>query len=500
MGAYENPPIIKVPNFAEIFNRNFMPGLKAGIAKQQKREALEAQQQAAIKKQQIEEAKQRKIAQGKSLEYTEKFQEKISKIKGGSLEQGLQEEASGMTDDFFKNESDYANGLVDFETYSAKRLSLNRAIDTMAGFGNSMVEFEKSLEKIDVSNYQDNEELIGLISAWKEGKIRPSYDEETGELELIYKAGGKIIEVNQKWLTNPESWTVNQKFDSKTFLSEASDSIADQVFDSQIQKVEGDVTSTVVTKVWKPGYENEQKRFETFLNSGIINNLSDKELGSYYMDNLAGNVPVDDPDLKAALSNYKLNDKQKTAILSAVDLGEFVDEKEVGGTAEVIMDFAKRKLARQAVAMANEKSPEGLVKESTKVSETKPTVKEKSIQKGIDNYLKNPLTEEEWNNVKGDNLAFGPQPFVSDEQRNQDLYASFRQFSSKYDLEFVKPVPSFDKKKEVGFEFKDNNTGKKIYIDKNYTYEQVLQEILRAKNIENTGDNNNEPVVFDGSN
>lgn len=497
MGAYENPPIIKVPNFAEIFNRNFMPGLKAGIAKQEKREALEAQQQAAIRKQQVEEAKQRKIAEGKSLEYTEKFQEKISKIKGGSLQQGLQQEASSMTDAFYKNENDYANGVIDFDTYSAKRLGLNSAIDTMSSFGNSMSEFEKSLEKIDISNYQDNEKLIGLIAAWKQGKLVPSYDEENGSVELVYEVDGKIIDVDETWLTNPESWTVNQKFDANTFLSEASDSIADQVFDSQVQTTEGDVTSTVVTKVWRPGYENEEKRFQTFLNSGAVNNLSDSDLGSYYMDNLAGSVSSEDIDLKNTLNKYKLTEEQKSKISAAIDSGEFIREVDGADAGKVIRDFAKIKLAKQAVAMANEKSPEGLVEESTKISETKPTVKEKAIKQGINDYLENPITQEEFNNVIQPSIQY---MMKTGEGSNKESEKRLVDLMNSKGFTFKQPTSDSAGEKYTGARFIDNATKKEVFIYFEDDFLDVESKIKQAKNIKNTGDNTNEPVVFDGSN
>jgi hypothetical protein len=60
-------------------------------------------------------------------------------------------------------------------------------------------QFGEAIKELDLSNYQPNAEVFGLIEAYKQGKVDAEIID--GKLELKYEdPDGNTREVDEKWL------------------------------------------------------------------------------------------------------------------------------------------------------------------------------------------------------------------------------------------------------------------------------------------------------------
>lgn len=198
MGAYDNPQIIIPPNYAEIFMRNF--------------EAGKAQVEAA--KQRAEDRRNKIKAEQQRLDdRTLAFDLQRMEINAGDLTQSLQQQTTFLADDYAENERLYSENKISREVYNANRISAYRKLNEMKALGGILNQQSKEIQNVDLSKYQgEATNGVGLINAWKQGKIKFQYVGD--EIEMYYpdEAGNmQIVDTNS--LQEGEFFNINERFD-----------------------------------------------------------------------------------------------------------------------------------------------------------------------------------------------------------------------------------------------------------------------------------------------
>lgn len=363
MGAYENPPLIIQPNYGEIFAQNAQNIM--AIAEQRKEEA----------------ARKRKEKEARILQAGEKtsaYVRRANNIKAGALTENITQAALGFGDKKFEIEDAFAKGQMSAEEYNEANFKLEASLNTLASAGSALVQFENTIKDLDLSSYQTNPEVFGLIQAYKDGAV--DFEIIDGKVELHYEAGGQKIEVDETWLSNPNSWDVVEKFDSDAVTSGLADVLKKQITNEESRIIETDEGKIATTEQrYSKAYGDENLRRDQLLNNSVVRDLDQNELGSYYKDRLAPNMSMTDLtslDEMLKSENYAvLNNEQKNKIKSIVQNGDWSNEKiKVGdqevNIASVLAEFSKRRLVEEAMS----KVPAPATRTATTIDQTTPPV------------------------------------------------------------------------------------------------------------------------------
>ena len=336
MGAYENPPLITQPNYGEIFARN-------------------AQNIIAIAKER-EEEKEAKFLQ--AAERKTEYSRKATNIKAGALTENVTQVGLGLTDKYFLNEDAFAKGDIDAEQYSINKAKYESTLNALASAGNTIRQFDEALKGLDLSSYQSNPEVFGLIEAYKQGKIDVGII--GGKLELKYEdPDGNTREVDEKWLSNTNSWSVVEKFDSDTVTNSLADIVKKQITEQASTTIQTDDAKVTTTEQrYSAAYGTREQRIEQLYNNSIIQGLDQDELGSYYMDKIVPNISVDvTNELTNILNseNYKdISEEQKKQIQADVNAGQWSNrEFKIGdktvNSSSILSELSKRQLVKEAL-------------------------------------------------------------------------------------------------------------------------------------------------------
>ena len=342
MGAYENPPLIVQPNYGEIFAQN-------------------AQNIMAIAEQREEEAaRRRKEKEARILQAGEKtsaYVRRANNIKAGALSENITQAALGFGDKKFEIEDAFAKGQMSAEEYNQANFKLEASLNTLASAGNTLVQFENTIKDLDLSSYQTNPEVFGLIQAYKNGAV--DFEIIDGKVELHYEVEGQKIEVDEAWLSNPNSWNVVEKFDSNTVTSGLADVVKKQITEQASTTIQTDDAKVTTTEErYSKAYGTFDDRINQLLNNPIITGLDKEELGSYYMDKIAPNMSEDvKNELNNILNseNYKnLSEEQKEEIKNNVVDGKWLNKEfNVNGatvkSSDILGLLSKRQLAKEAL-------------------------------------------------------------------------------------------------------------------------------------------------------
>jgi len=342
MGAYENPPLIIQPNYGEIFAQNAQNIM--AIAEQRKREAERKRKE-----------KEARILQ--AGEKTSAYVRRANNIKAGALTENITQAALGFGDKKFEIEDAFAKGQLSAEEYNEANYKLEASLNTLASAGSALVQFENAIKDLDLSSYQTNPEVFGLIQAYKNGAI--DFEIIDGKVELHYEAEGQKIEVDEAWLSNPNSWNVVEKFDSDTITSGLADVVKKQITEQASTTIQTDDAKVTTTEErYSKAYGTFDDRINQLLNNPIITGLDKEELGSYYKDRI---VPNMSKDVKNELNNilnsenYKnLSEEQKKEITDSVTDGKWLNKEfNINGTtvksSDILGLLSKTQLAKEAL-------------------------------------------------------------------------------------------------------------------------------------------------------
>lgn len=343
MGAYENPPLITQPNYGEIFSRN-------------------AQNIMAIVQQRQEEQKQKnKEKEQKFLAASERktdFSRRASNIKAGALTENVTQIGFDLTDKYYQNEDLFAKGEIDAEQYSLNKAQYESILNGISSTGTTIRQFEETIKDLDLSAYQPNAEVFGLIEAYKQGKVDAEIVD--GQIELKYEdPQGNIQSVDGSWLNNVKSWSVVEKFNSETVTNGLAKVIKDQLT-QQVSKVVDTDTSRVTTteERYSEAYGTKEQRLNQLMQNPVVQGLDEEDLGSYYMDRIVPNMSSDvTSELNSILNseNYKgLSDDQKKQIIEDVNNGVWSNKDlDVNGktvnSSSVLMELSRRQLVKEAL-------------------------------------------------------------------------------------------------------------------------------------------------------
>lgn len=461
MGAYENPPLITQPNYGEIFSRN-------------------AQNIMAIVQQRQEEQKQKnKEKEQKFLAASERktdFSRRASNIKAGALTENVTQIGFDLTDKYYQNEDLFAKGEIDAEQYALNKSQYESVLNGISSTGATIRQFEETIKDLDLSSYQPNAEVFGLIEAYKQGKVDAEIID--GQIELKYEdPQGNIQSVDGSWLNNVKSWSVVEKFDSETVTNGLAKAVKDQLT-QQVSKVVDTDTSRVTTteQRYSEAYGTKEQRLNQLMQNSVVQNLDQEDLGSYYMDKIVPNMSSDvTSELNSILNseNYKgLSSDQKKQIIEDVNNGVWSNKDlDVNGktvnSSSILMELSKRQLVKEALS----KVPEPQVSKQVVVSEAK--TEQKQLNKTNDYITKTPITKEQWDSV----IKTGGNKSI----------ANMSNLVSPYGFSVVgSPIASESGESEIGYNVKDNITNETIKIFKSDTPEQVRQKMANLRGIDLT--------------
>jgi hypothetical protein len=134
--------------------------------------------------------------------------------------------------------------------------------------------------------------VFGLIEAYKQGSVDVGII--GGKLELKYKdPDGNTRDVDEKWLSNTNSWSVVEKFDSDTVINGLAEIEEKKIIEKASTTIQtDDARITTNEERYSKAYAEltEEDRINQLLNNKIIAGLDQNELGSYYMDKIVPNI------------------------------------------------------------------------------------------------------------------------------------------------------------------------------------------------------------------
>jgi len=195
MGAYENPQVIKEPNYGQIFINNF----QAGFAQQQ---AVRDRAEKRREKQKMEDQKlaDRQLA----------FDATVGKIEAGDATSSLQQFGYLESDNYSENERLWKEGKISRDEYSRNRSNSFRKIQELAQIGKALDLQSKNFDKLDESAFQNDPRSVALVKAWKEQKMKFKY--VGNDVELYFKDGDKDVLVDIDDLKNDQFFNINDKY------------------------------------------------------------------------------------------------------------------------------------------------------------------------------------------------------------------------------------------------------------------------------------------------
>ena len=329
MGAYENPPMIQTPNYGEIFSRNVQNLIAVG---EEKKKEKETKFLAAVER---------------KTEYARR----AGNIKAGALTENINNIGLGLTDSYSENENLFAQGKISAEEYANNKSKYETALNTLSTAGSTIREFGEAIKDMDLSSYQENGELIALVDAYKRGALDAQIVD--GQVELHYEApDGSIIQVDEKWLSNQDSWNLNEKFDSDQITTDLASIVEKQINTEVTNKTTTDAGVVMSSEErYSQAYGTEQKRLDQIMQNKVVSGLDRQELGSYYMDKVSSNIDANsDADLNAVLNAQNLTEEQKQQIKEDVSKGQWSNRDfESVNSGDILREVAKRKLAREVL-------------------------------------------------------------------------------------------------------------------------------------------------------
>lgn len=329
MGAYENPPMIQTPNYGEIFSRNVQNLITVGEEKKKEKET-------------------KFLAAG---ERKTEYARRAGNIKAGALTENINNIGLGLTDSYSENENLFAQGKISAEEYANNKSKYETALNTLSTAGSTIREFGEAIKNMDLSSYQENGELIALVDAYKRGALDAQIVD--GQVELHYEApDGSIIQVDEKWLSNQDSWNLNEKFDSDQITTDLASVVEKQINTEVTNKTTTDAGVVMSSEErYSQAYGTEQKRLDQIMQNKVVSGLDRQELGSYYMDKVSSNIDANsDADLNAVLNAQNLTEKQKQQIKEDVSKGQWSNRDfESVNSGDILREVAKRKLAREVL-------------------------------------------------------------------------------------------------------------------------------------------------------
>lgn len=333
MGAYENPPLIQIPNYGEIISRN-------------------VQNLLAISEQKRKEKDERFLAAG---ENKTGFARRASNIKAGALTQNLNDIGLKITDLNSKNEDLFAKKQIDAETYANNKAEYETILNTLSISGTTIKEFGEEIKNLDLSAYQNNPELFGLIKAYQEGALDAEIID--GKIELHYMEGDQKIEVDEAWLSNRDSWGVTEKLNIEDFAQDIARKVEGQLSQEITTKKLTDKGSTMTSEqLYSEAYGTPAQRLNQIMQDSRIATLSNDELAAYYMDNLNKKINTSDLDYETVLNEYNLSEEQKEQIRGDIDSGKWSNrefENKDGKTVnsgDILRQVSKRKIAQDILS------------------------------------------------------------------------------------------------------------------------------------------------------
>lgn len=195
MGAYENPQVIKEPNYGQIFINNF----QAGFAQQQ-----------AVKERAEKRREKQKMQDQKLADRQLAFDANIGKIEAGDATSSLQQFGYLESDNYSENERLWQEGKISRDEYSRNRSNSFRKIQELAQIGKALDLQSKNFDKLDESSFQNDPRSVALVKAWKEQKMKFRY--VGNDVELYFKDGDKNVIVDIDDLKNDQFFNINDKY------------------------------------------------------------------------------------------------------------------------------------------------------------------------------------------------------------------------------------------------------------------------------------------------
>lgn len=343
MGAYENPPIITPPDYGEIFIRNFNTAVAQAEA---------AKQRAEARREKIKAEQQR--LDDKILA----FDLQRTSIKAGDLTQSLQQQTTFLADDFAENERLYSEGRISREKYNSNRLSAFRKLNEMKNIGAILTQQSKEFDDANINQSLYQGEAVGglgLLNAWKQGKIKFSYVGD--EIEMYY--GDKAIPVDMETLQSGKFFNINEK------IQITNERLKD-IGGGRMLKKEAVIGDTFVDKdgikknrkqdKYSLSQENNvfiENKIKEYMNNSQMNDLfkNEQDRGSIFMDDVLQKIAVKDKEGNYKLTKEGVNFIEKTfddpdqikLAKAAVESGEYNENNAV-----LLDQISRRDIAQRA--------------------------------------------------------------------------------------------------------------------------------------------------------
>lgn len=478
MGAYENPPIINIPNFAQLFTTNFTNLYKIGEARREKEAAAELKKQQDIAKVEQDVKKERK----KAFDETQEDKKKASEFAAGTTLDNVGSAMNSGIDFIYKTKDDYAQGKTSFEDYTTNLNKGNAFVNELTDVTKSFNSFyEKVKSKQNLSRFQPEatKDVIGVLASIENNDGDVAFDKDFTNIRLQYKIGGETHEVNMRSLKDPNAYIFNEIFDASETTEAVSKLIQAQKTKS-ISAIKTDASTTEVTQdVWNKGFETPEARIDKAYNSKLIQGLNENELGSYYQDTVVNSRgkdydPKNDMELMEATKN--LSDEARKTIFELVKEKHFsreniTDGKNTVNAGDILLDYAKRKLAKESVEEINASEAPTQVKTTKDMTSPSATEqKQERLKKFQERFnVTGGISEDFWRNKVS---------FTSNDRSLENFSKEIR----NYGLEVTSTLLNFEETGEIGFKIKGTDSNFKIY--KNDSVDDVNRVLADALGID----------------
>lgn len=429
MGAYENPPIITPPDYGEIFIRNFNTAVAQAEA---------AKQRAEARREKIKAEQQR--LDDKILA----FDLQRTSIKAGDLTQSLQQQTTFLADDFAENERLYSEGRISREKYNSNRLSAFRKLNEMKNIGAILTQQSKEFDDANINQSLYQGEAVGglgLLNAWKQGKIKFSYVGD--EIEMYY--GDKAIPVDMETLQSGKFFNINEK------IQITNERLKD-IGGGRMLKKEAVIGDTFVDKdgikknrkqdKYSLSQENNvfiENKIKEYMNNSQMNDLfkNEQDRGSIFMDDVLQKIAVKDKEGNYKLTKEGINFIEKTfddpdqikLAKAAVESGEYnennavlldqISKRDIAQRAFNIVDPGLQVAITPAVAKTDDKDPNNIEKVTSDIASPLINGKftdENDMQNYFENYKfngKRILSVESIPDTSRGEGELGPTPFIT---------------------------------------------------------------------------------------
>lgn len=399
--------------------------------------------------------------QGSFNEYIKIQREQIQKQQESDKlrEEEFNEFSSGLyNSDTYSNASkSVRDALSDyFKDVQRKYLSLSSQTEKTKLLGDSLAEAKEFVDSYGITNQYKNDTIANDYL----GKPIQEFIFSEGPAVAEYRQGKLGITYGDK----SNFISKENLFHSKPTLLSETEALVSEKTKSLIEEFNKNNKASANSKQMEI-----LEKSKNFSINNFVESLDPKEITAYITSN-----------------KIKLSEGQTAQEAIAADLEERLQNTRVYNESKVLM--------QQQIDAGVEEDIEKASKPA------KWEIDAEALKRQQQKLINNNITQETWDKISGKKPSVTTGEYTPGSEQSIQTAS---QLASEYDFKLVKTLLDESGEKETGFLFKDNKTGEEARIYKNFTLEQVIAELKKAKNIGDniiSGSTTEGPIMFTGDN